>query len=120
MKIPNTDLTLEELLAKLPITIHYVDNEGFLRYHNKIAASPAGSMRKIGVNIKDCHAHPESLVEIERIYQDFRNGRKEPHYYVNLAGEKVTKVPIFNAEGKLLGILSFSHPAGPPPVERTF
>ena len=32
MKIPNTNITLEDLLDQLPINIQFVDNEGFVRY----------------------------------------------------------------------------------------
>ena len=121
MKIPDTDITLEDLLDQLPIRIQYVDKDGFLRYLNKADAShPANGKREVGVNIRDCHAHPESLEMIERIFEDFRQGRKEPHFYVSSAGNKSIKVPIFNEHGEFTGVLSFSHPVGTPTNVRTF
>ena len=120
MKIPNTDITLEELLDQMPMNVQYVDKDGFLRYQNKAAAArPAKTERKVGVNIKDCHALPESLVTIGRIFEDFRRGRKEPHYYVSKRGRKSMKVPVFDAAGNFTGILSYSHPIGHPKPERT-
>jgi DUF438 domain-containing protein len=121
MKIPNTDLTLEDLLDRLPIRIQYVDKDGFLRYLNKAdAAHPAKGKREVGVNIRNCHARPESLEMVERIFEDFRQGRKKPHFYVSPAGNKSIKVPIFDEQGEFIGVLSFSHPVGMPANSRTF
>jgi DUF438 domain-containing protein len=81
MTIPDTNITLEELLDQIPMEVQYVDKDGFLRYLNKAAAArPANGKREAGVNIKDCHAKPESLKMIERIFDDFKKGRKEPHF----------------------------------------
>jgi DUF438 domain-containing protein len=121
MKIPNTNISLDELLDQLPFVVHFVDNEGILRWQNKTAAAlPANQPRVIGANIKDCHAHAESVEEVGRIFDDFRKGRMEPHYYVTPAGNKAVKIPVYDADGKFAGILSYSHPTGKPPVERTF
>ncbi len=121
MNIPDTDVTLEGLLDQLPIRIQYVDKDGFLRYLNKADAShPAKGKREVGINIRDCHARPESVEMIERILADFRQGRKEPHFYVSPAGNKSVKVPIFDEQGEFIGILSFSHPVGVPTPDRTF
>ncbi len=121
MKIPNTDITLEELLDQMPIGVTYVDKDGFLRYQNRVAASlPSRVKREVGVNIKDCHGRPESLEAIERILDDFRQGRKEPHFYMSLTGDKVLKVPVFDADGYFAGVLSYGHPVGSPPTNRTF
>lgn len=121
MKIPDTDFTLEDLLDRLPIGIHYVDKEGYLRYQNKVAESRrAKGKRVVGVNVRDCHERTESLEAISRIIRDFNQGRKEPHYYMTPTGEKAVKVPIFDKEGNFTGILSYSHPAGIPAVKRSF
>jgi uncharacterized protein len=121
MTIPDTNITLEEILDQIPLDVHFVDKDGFLRYMNKIsAARPANGKREVGVNIRDCHAKPESLQMVERILEDFRMGRKEPHYYVCSTGRKSLKVPIFDAEGNFIGILSYSHPVGVPEPDRTF
>jgi DUF438 domain-containing protein len=121
MTIPNTSITLEEILDRIPLAVQYVDKDGFLWYLNKAAAArPANGKREVGVNIRDCHAHPESLEMIERIFEDFRQGRKEPHYYITSTGKKSLKVPIFDAEGNFSGVLAYSHPIGLPKPDRTF
>ena len=121
MTIPNTNITLEELLDQIPLDVQFVDKDGFLRYLNKVAAErPANGKREVGVNIRDCHAKPESLQMIDRILEDFRQGRKEPHYYVSQTGRKSLKVPIFDAEGNFIGVLAYSHPVGLPKPDRTF
>lgn len=68
MKIPNTNISLDELLDQIPMNIQYVDKGGVLRYLNKAAASrPVNANREVGVSIQNCHARPESLEMIERI-----------------------------------------------------
>jgi DUF438 domain-containing protein len=121
MIIPNTNITLEELLDLMPLSVQYVDKDGFLRYLNKTSAKrPANAAREVGVNIRDCHAKPESIEMIERIFEDFKQGRKEPHYYVTSAIRQTIMVPIFDTEGIFTGVISYSHPIGLPRPERTF
>jgi DUF438 domain-containing protein len=121
VNIPNTNITLEEVLDQMPLNIQFVDHDGFVRYLNKTAAArPAKGKREIGVNIQNCHARPESLEKIGRILEDFRSGREEPHYYINREGNKSIMVPIFSAQDEFIGILSYSHPVGYPEPERTF
>ena len=115
------NLTLEELLDHMPMPIQYVDKDGVLRYLNKAAAArPANAERKVGINIRDCHARPESIERIERLFAHFRQGRKEPHFYVTAKGEQSMKVPVFNRQGEFMGVLAYSHPLGMPETERTF
>ena len=114
MKILNTNFTLEELLDQMPIGVQYVDKDGFLRYHNRVAASrPAHARREVGVNIHDCHARLESLEAIERLFDDFRRGRKEPQFYITSTGYKSIFVPIFDPVGDFAGVLSYRHPVDP-------
>lgn len=121
MQIANTAVTLEEILDQMPMNVQFVDKEGYVRYLNKAAAlRPAKGKREVGVNIRNCHARPESLEKIKRILADFKGGRKEPHYYINKEGHKSIMVPIFNPQDEFMGTLSYSHPIGYPAPERTF
>lgn len=121
MTMADTDITLEELLDHMPIPVQYVDKNGFLRYLNKAAAArPANAERKVGVNIKDCHARPESLERIKHVFEDFKRGRREPHFYITSTGNMSMKVPVFNAEGEFIGVLAYTHPTGLPTPDRTF
>ena len=95
MTIPDTNITLEALLDQIPMDVQFVDKDGFLRYMNKVAAArPANCKREIGVNIRDCHAKPESLQMVDRIMEDFKKGQKEPHYYVS----KTVAITYFHME----------------------
>ncbi|MCE5262569.1 MAG: PAS domain-containing protein [Deltaproteobacteria bacterium] len=121
MTIPDTNITLETLLDQILLDVQFVDTDGFLRYLNKTAAArPANCKREIGVNIRDCHAKAESLQMVERIMKDFKQGRKEPHYYVSQTGRVAIKVRVFDADGSFIGIMAYSYPAGFPNPERTF
>lgn len=121
MLIPNTGIPLEELLDLIPLAIQYVDKDGFLRYLNKTAAArPAKIKREVGIDIRNCHEHPESLEKIERIFEDFRQGRKEPHYYVTSGIRKTIMVPVFDEVDNFLGVLSCIHPLGLQEPDRTF
>jgi DUF438 domain-containing protein len=121
MTIPDTSVTIEELLDRIPLAVQYVDKDGFLRYMNKVAAArPAKIKREVGINIRNCHAKPESLEMIERIFEDFKQGRKEPHYYVTSGIRKTIMVPVFDAGDNFIGVLSCIHPLGLPEPDRTF
>lgn len=121
MTDPNIEL--ENLLDRIPLSFTYADAEGVIRYRNRAAAQrPSARPRDIGVNIRDCHARPESLKMIDRIYSDFKQGRKTPHHYVSArtgVKELVTLVPIFK-DGQFSGCLSFVHPLELKGESRTF
>ena len=121
MITPNTGVPLGELLDQMPLAVQYVDKDGILRYMNKTAsARPAKVKREVGIDIRNCHGHPKSLEEIERIFEDFRQGRKEPHYYVTSGIRKTTMVPVFDEEDHFMGVIAYSHPVGLPEPDRTF
>lgn len=114
---------LEELLDQIPVGLTYADADGVIRYRNRAAAQrPSPRPRDIGINIRDCHAQPESLEKIDEIYADFNRGRKTPHHYVSARmgiKEIVTLVPIFKDE-QFSGCLSVVHPLELKGAGRTF
>lgn len=114
---------LEELLDEIPVGLTYVDSQGTILYRNFAAAKrPSPRARDIGVNIKDCHALPESLHKIEAIFSDFLRGRRTPHHYVSQRTglrELVTLIPIFK-EDHFEGCLSVIHPLEIKGESRTF
>ena len=121
MIIPNTNIMLEELLDCMPLSVQYVDKNGFLRYLNETASKrPANCKREVGVNIQDCHAKPESHEMIERIFKDLRARTQRTTLLRLSATRKTVMVPIFDAENNFLGVLSYSHPVSLPEPDRTF
>jgi DUF438 domain-containing protein len=121
MNIPDTNVSIEFLLDRLPIGVHFVDKDGYLRYQNKVVAarSPNGES-ELGVNIWNCHKKAESIKSINLLFGDFRKGRKEPHYRVTSEGRKSVKVPIFDTNDEFIGVLSFDHPVGVPEILKTY
>jgi DUF438 domain-containing protein len=107
------NVDLEVLLDQIPVALTYVDRDGVILYRNRTAADrPAPGPREKGADIRGCHAHPESLKMIRKIFNDFSQGRKTAHHYVSKRmgiEELVTLVPIFQ-EDRFAGCLSVIHP----------
>ena len=114
---------LEELLDQIPVALTYVDPDGYILYRNRTAANrPSPGPREKGKNIRDCHADPQSLKKIVKIFDDFKQGRSIPHHYVSRRTgiqELVTLVPIFQ-EDRFVGCLSVIHPLEIQGENRTF
>jgi DUF438 domain-containing protein len=117
------DIALEKRLDHMPMGLTYADAHGVILYRNRAAAQhPSPQPREIGINIRDCHAQPESLKKSDEIYADFNRGRKTPHHYVSARTgikELVTLVPIFKDE-RFSGCLSVVHPLELKGSTRTF
>jgi DUF438 domain-containing protein len=118
-----SQVDLKKLLDEIPIALTYVDSGGTILYRNRAAAErPSPRPRDVGTNIQDCHARPESAKGIERIFNDFINGRKKPHHYVSDRlgfKELVMLIPIFK-ENRFEGCLSVIHPLEIKGETRTF
>ena len=98
-------------------------SDGYILYRNRTAANrPSPGPREKGKNIRDCHADPQSLKKIVKIFDDFKQGRSIPHHYVSRRTgiqELVTLVPIFQ-EDRFVGCLSVIHPLEIQGENRTF
>jgi len=71
----SSTIELERLLDEIPVALTYVDKNGIILYRNKTAAQrplPKGT-RESGANIRDCHALPKSLEQIEKIFNNLRH-----------------------------------------------
>ncbi len=112
-KMPQMKIELEKLIDLIPVGLTYVDTDGVILYRNMAAAKrPSPAPREKGKNIRDCHAQPESLKMIRRIFDDFNQGRKIPHHYISQRTgiqELVILIPIFQ-EDRFIGCLSVIHP----------
>jgi len=113
---------LEKILDHAKVSFTCVDSDGNILYVNPAAAKrPSKTPRTIGVNIKDCHKVLSNR-KIDRIFDDFRNGRTEPHHYVSQAGGKkelVTIIPVFES-GVFTACVSQIHPLEIEGPERSF
>ncbi len=118
-----THVDLKKLLDEIPVAITYTDSKGIILYRNRTAAKrPSPGPRDIGIDIKICHALPESRKKIDLIFDDFIKGRRTPHHYVSQRTgirELVTLIPVFTAE-HFTGCLQVVHPLEVPGEIRTF
>lgn len=113
---------LETILDKLQVALTYVDEQGIIVYLNKCASDRASDVPRVaGTNIADCHKDTTNK-EIARMFAEFREGRREPHYYVGgRLGKKelVTIIPVFEQE-TFVGCFSQIHPLEVEGPERSF
>jgi DUF438 domain-containing protein len=114
---------LESMLDQIDVALTFVSTERVILYRNEAAARrPSPGPRDVGLNIDSCHEESESPAVIDRILADFRNGRREPHFYIGsrLGGrELVNLAPIFK-DDQFVGCLSVVHPLEPPAVSKSF
>jgi DUF438 domain-containing protein len=103
---------LEKTLDHISVALTYVDSEGTVQYANRAALSrPFRIPRAFGMNIRDCHTD-QTNEKIAYIFDDFKNGRREPHYYVGKrtgTRELVMMFPFFDGD-RFMGCLAQIHP----------
>lgn len=113
---------LRSILSHMRVAATLVDTEGVILYANAAAMERSSrTPREVGRNIRDCHK-PETNKKIKAIFQEFRDGRREPHHYVSTASgrrELVTLIPVFDGE-VFSACLSQIHPLDVRGPERTF
>ncbi|NOZ76623.1 MAG: hypothetical protein GXO65_02895 [Euryarchaeota archaeon] len=104
-------MTSEEIykaiLDLLPFRVEYADEDMIERFFNQ--ASVDSGKRKpsdIGRHLFDCHK-PESRKMIERMYREFRAGRREPFVKRKVKNGRTKVVTWYPAvvEGKFKGIV---------------
>ena len=113
---------LGHLLKNMRVGITYTDPQGTVLYANPAAVQrPTKTPRKVGTSLRDCHKETTNR-KLERMFEEFRNGRREPHHYVTtMTGkrEQVTIIPIFEGD-EFIGCMSQIAPLEIEGPERTF
>ena len=113
---------LEGILDHLSVAVTYVDSEGTIQYANRTAIGrPFRIPRKVGMNIRDCHIE-KTNVTIAHMFDEFKNGRREPHYYVGRRTGKrelVVLIPLFEGD-TFVGCLGQIHPLEIEGPEKSF
>ncbi|MEJ2587219.1 MAG: PAS domain-containing protein [Deltaproteobacteria bacterium] len=113
---------LNRILDHMRVAVTLVDTNGVILYANAAAMNrPTRTPRKVGRNIRDCHK-PKTNEKIDTIFQEFRDGRREPHHYLSTASgrrELVTIIPIFDGDA-FSACLSHIHTLDMEGPERTF
>jgi len=62
---------------------------------------------KVGENISFCHQKPESMVKINKILSELKEGKKKEFYYETKRGENTLGVTVspFMVDGKQIGFI---------------
>jgi DUF438 domain-containing protein len=107
---------IPQILDKIPMAVTIFDLQGIMLYYNEY--SPRVINRKpelLGKDIRLCHQKPESNARIDRMIEEFKNGRREPISYEARPYGKpllITVSPL-EIDGRLVG---FIHTAMPKPL----
>jgi DUF438 domain-containing protein len=102
---------LEVILNTIPFDVTFVDADDTVRYfsHGKERIF-ARSRAIIGRKVQFCHP-PSSVDTVQRIVDDFRNGRQErAHFWITLGGRfiSIEYFALRDGEGTYLGTLEVS------------
>ena len=69
-------------LDSMPVAASIVDTRGKLIYYNKRAAELLDRKPEyLGRDVRECHQKDQSVVKIEKMLEEFRNGRERPYWY---------------------------------------
>ena len=106
---------ISEALDKVPIAVTIFDLQGTMLYYNEHSTRVISRKPEhLGRDIRLCHQKPESNRRIDRMIEEFKQGRREPiSYEANPYGTRllISVVPL-EVEGRLA---AFLHTATPKP-----
>ncbi|MBL7006667.1 MAG: DUF438 domain-containing protein [Spirochaetia bacterium] len=99
------------LLNNLPVDVSFVDENDEVRFYNEgkeriFPRSPG----IIGRKVQNCHP-PKSVHIVQKIVDDFHNGKKEPaEFWLSMGGKfvHIRYFPLFTSEGLYKGVLEVS------------
>ena len=99
---------LAMVLEKIPVGITVIDLEGHILYYNGYCSKFVDRKPQyIGRDIRLCHNQSQSILKIDRILADLKEGKRNTFYYeAERNGKKlgVTVLP-YQANGKLIGYI---------------
>ena len=117
--LPTGVLNIAELvgiLDTLPIDITFVDKEDTVRYFSQGTERVFPRTKAvIGRKVANCHP-PASVHIVEKLVQDFREGRKDHEDFWIRMGDKLIMIRYFavrDPNGEYLGVLEMTQNIGP-------
>ena len=117
--LPTGVLNIAELvgmLDTLPIDITFVDKEDTVRYFSQGTERVFPRTKAvIGRKVTNCHP-PASVHIVEKLVQDFREGRKDHEDFWIRMGDKLIMIRYFavrDPNGEYLGVLEMTQNIGP-------
>jgi PAS domain S-box-containing protein len=102
------DKELRSVLDQIPVGITVTDLEGKIRYYNKYSAQIVDRKPEyIGMDIRSCHKKPESIIKIDTILSEIKDGKRENYCYESKRKDKVLSITIssYKQLGKLIGFI---------------
>ena len=119
VKIPSGEFKLEELTAMLntlPMDITFVDKNDEVRYFSEGKERAFPRTRSIiGRNVSNCHP-PASVHIVEKIVDDFKQGKKDHEDFWIKMGDKYILIRYFavrSESGEYLGVLEVTQDIKP-------
>ena len=94
------------ILDSIPLGVTVIDLEGRIQYYNERSSRILDRKPEyLSKDIRICHQKQESIAEIERVLEEFRDGRRQDvHYDAIREGKRiVVTVSPFVVEGRLIG-----------------
>jgi PAS domain S-box-containing protein len=102
------DKEFRSVLDQIPVGITVTDLEGKIRYYNDYSAQIVDRKPEyIGMDIRSCHKKPESIIKIDTILSEMKEGRREIYCYESKRKDKDLSITISPYEqlGKLIGFI---------------
>ncbi|UCD31283.1 MAG: PAS domain-containing protein [Desulfobacterales bacterium] len=99
---------LAMVIEKIPVGITVIDLKGHVLYYNEYCSKFVDRKPEyIGQDIRICHKKPESIVKIDRILTDIKEGKTRAFYYETVRSGKKLVVTIspYEANGQLIGFI---------------
>lgn len=99
---------LHQLLDRLPVAVTVTDPDGRILYYNAYSARLVDrTPEHIGQDIRACHRKPESIVKIDRIFREMKDGSRKEFYYETERARKTLAVTVtpWEEDGQLVGFI---------------
>ena len=83
------NMQLEKVLDKIPVGVTVTDIEGRILYYNTYSSQIVDRKPEyIGEDIRACHKKPDSILKIDRILEELKEGRIQEYYYESERNDK--------------------------------
>ncbi len=102
------DNELRSVLDQIPVGITVTDLNGKILYYNEYSAQIVDRKPEyIGMDIRSCHKKPESIIKIDTIFDEIKDGKRENYCYESKRKDKVLSVTIspYKCLGELIGFI---------------
>ena len=96
------------ILDNIPVGVTVIDLEGRIIYYNKYSARIVDRKPEyIGKDIRSCHNKPSSIEKIDRILEEFKDGREKDVYYEAVRNGRCLAVTVspFEMDGSIIGFI---------------